>query len=84
MNCSICSGKIQNKWKLCSDHLLALKNIIKAFKLWDKAQDGILKREYLKEVTNRPETGKLAIEVAQFLLEDDKHMILWSKTNQGD
>jgi hypothetical protein len=84
MNCPICSGKMQDKWKLCSDHLLALKNIMKAFKMWDKAHDGILKREYLKEVTNRSETGKLVIEVTQFLLEDDKHMILWAKNNQGD
>jgi hypothetical protein len=84
MNCPICSGKMQDKWELCSDHLLALKKTMKAFKVWDKAHDGILKREYLKEVTNRPETGKFAIEVTQFLLEDEKHMTLWPKKNQGD
>jgi hypothetical protein len=84
MNCPICSRKIQDKWKLCSDHLLALKKIQKAFKVWNRAHDGILKREYLAEVTNRPETGKLAIEVTQFLLEDGEHMTLWPNKKHGD
>lgn len=75
---------MQNKWKLCSDHLLALKKIQKSFKVWNKAHDGILKREYLAEVNNRPETGKLAIEVTEFLLDDDEHMILWPNEKHGD
>ena len=76
MKCPICLGKMQDKWELCPEHLLTLNNITKAFKVWNKAHDGILKKEYLKEITERPETGKLAIEVTQFLLEDDKHMII--------
>jgi hypothetical protein len=30
------------------------------------------------------ETGKLVIEVTQFLLENDEHMILWPNQDQGD
>jgi len=76
--CPICSGKMQDKWKLCSNHLIALKRIMKAFEAWNRAYGGILKREYLKEILKRPETGRLAIEVAQFLLQDERNMSLWT------
>jgi hypothetical protein len=77
MDCPICTEKKQNGWKLCSDHAHALERIVEAYEVWNKAYGGISKEEYLKQVSNRPETGKLATEVVQFILLDKENMILW-------
>ena len=78
MNCPICSGRKQSSLKLCPDHHKALKGIIESYEVWNKAYDGIKKKEYLREIINRSETGKLAIAVAQFLLDGEDNMILWN------
>lgn len=83
MSCPICSRAGQDEGGLCSDHLIALRRIVKAFEIWNKAYGGISRSEYLREILNRPETGKLAIEAAQFLLRENGNMNLW-KIIAGD
>ncbi|MBL7118858.1 hypothetical protein ISS96_02470 [Candidatus Bathyarchaeota archaeon] len=84
MDCPICSKIKQNGWELCPDHIHALERIIDAFEVWNKAYGGISKEEYLKRIPDRPETGKLVTEVAQFLLLDEENMALWKEEILGD
>jgi len=84
MECPICSGEIQDNLKLCPDHRLALKNMVRAYNEWDKAYGGISKQDYLERILNRKETGKFALEVAKFLLDDSDNLILWKDIVSGD
>ncbi len=84
MDCPICTERKQNDWKLCPDHAHALERIVGAFEVWNKAYSGISKEEYLKRVSNRPETGKLVTEVIRFLLLDEENMILWKNGTHGE
>ena len=47
------------------------------FEAWNEAYGGISRSEYLRKILNRPETGKLVTEAAQFLLREDGNMNLW-------
>jgi len=84
MDCPICSERKQKGWGLCPDHAHALERIIEAFEVWNKAYGGISNEEYLKRIPDRPETGKLVTEVAQFLLLDSENMVLWKERVPGD
>jgi len=54
-----------------------LRRIVEAFENWNRAYGEVSRSEYLREILGRPETGKRAIEAAQFLLREDGNMNLW-------
>jgi len=67
--CIICEGEVVNM-KLCKNHLEALENLFKQYKVWVYAYGSIPWREYLKKVFSLNVSGKWIREVAKGILDN--------------
>lgn len=65
MKCEICGKDALSRF--CNLHQSAYENVKKNFAAWKKALD-ITWEDYLREIAKNPNTGKWAVEVAEYLL----------------
>lgn len=66
MKCSVCDNTFGEE-NFCEIHKAAYKNVMEAFKSWQRAMD-VEWKDYLKRIIDNDYTGKRAREVAEFLL----------------
>jgi len=71
MDCVLCERQRVEGSVFCASHFKALTNIRNRYWEWDKAYGGLSKREYLKMLGERKESGRLVLEIVRFLLEKE-------------
>ncbi|MCW4004231.1 MAG: hypothetical protein NWE95_10015 [Candidatus Bathyarchaeota archaeon] len=69
MKCKICEREAQENG-FCALHLLAYKNILEKFDVWERASN-VSWRQYLVEIQKNSLTGEWAKEVIKHLIKDE-------------
>lgn len=70
--CPICKNPVVEESRFCKPHHRAHVSLESAFKRWQLACGNEMnRRSFLECVSQLPETGQKAREVASFLLEED-------------
>jgi hypothetical protein len=69
-NCRLCKRECSPSSVLCRYHLVAKRNIESAYGRWVKGYGSLSWGEYLRQVSENPETGEWAREVAGLLLKE--------------
>ncbi|MFQ6075715.1 MAG: hypothetical protein ACE5Z5_06240 [Candidatus Bathyarchaeia archaeon] len=69
MRCAVCGRRAEEEY--CSIHKGAYKNVLRSYEEWKRAMD-VGWEEYLKMLTENPNTGLWALEVCQHLTSKSK------------
>ena len=65
--CSVCTSSRADPASYCGRHENALKKILDAYPEWSRAYGNMQIEDYLRKLSNLPETGNGIKEVASFL-----------------
>ncbi len=65
--CLLCTRECAPSSTLCKYHLAAKRSVESAYRQWNEAYGGIAWKEYLQKLSQNPETGLWAKEVASLL-----------------
>jgi hypothetical protein len=63
IKCAVCTQKVSNQNKYCLYHKQAYDNLIKHYKIWNKAFDGLSWTNYMNKLLELKETGSWVKEV---------------------
>ncbi len=66
-SCLLCKRECAPSSTLCRYHLEARRRVESAYNTWNEAYGGITWKEYLQRISQDPETGQWAKEVAGLL-----------------